>query len=102
MAGVNLKEKWRGTPHYLGVYLMKGLPLGGVDAARLVLECVEGLDGRAVGLGRVELMELVRRVMRAGIAALVQQERTVPFEQAAWESVEARAGRFCTAFLRLE
>ena len=73
--------------------LMKSLPLGGVDAARLVLECVEGLGNRAEGLGRVELMELVRRVMRAGIAALEQQERTVPFEQAAWESVAARAGR---------
>lgn len=72
---------------------MKGLPVGGVDAARLVLECVEGLGDRAVELGRVELMELVRRVMRAGIAALEQQERTVPFEQAAWASVEARAGR---------
>ena len=73
--------------------LMKELPLGSVDAARLVLECVEGLGNRAEGLGRVELMELVRRVMRAGMAALEQHERTVPFEQAAWESVAARAGR---------
>ena len=73
--------------------LMKSLPLGGVDAARLVLECVEGLGDRGEGLGRVELMELVRRVIRAGIAALEQQEQTVPFEQAAWESVAARAGR---------
>ncbi len=72
---------------------MKGLPLGGVDAARLVLECVEGLGCRTEGLPRVELMELVRRVMRAGIAAIEQQERTVPLEQAAWASVEARAGR---------
>ncbi len=72
---------------------MKGLPLGGVDAARLVLECVEGLGTKAEGLPRVELMELVRRVMRAGIAAIEQQERTVPLEQAAWASVEARAGR---------
>ena len=73
--------------------MMMALPLGGVDAARLVMECVEGLGARAEGLGRVELMELVRRVMREGIAAVQAAERTVPFEQAAWESVEARAGR---------
>ena len=73
--------------------MMMALPLGGVDAARLVMECVEGLGGRAEGLGRVELMELVRRVMREGIAAVQAAERTVPFEQAAWESVTARAGR---------
>ena len=73
--------------------LMKSLPLGGVDAARLVLECVEGLGCRVEGLGRMELMELVRRVIRAGIAMLEQQEQTVPFERVAWASVEARAAR---------
>ena len=73
--------------------LMMALPIGGVDAARLVMECVEGLGGRAVGLGRVEMMELVRRVMREGIAAVQAAEHTECFERVAWESVEARAGR---------
>ena len=73
--------------------MMMALPLGSVDAARLVMECVEGLGARAEGLSRVELMELVRRVMREGIAAVLAAERTVPFERAAWESVVARAGR---------
>ena len=72
---------------------MTMVPLDGVDAVRLVMECVEGLGGRAEGMARVELMELVRRVMREGIAAVQAAERTVPFEQAAWESVQARAGR---------
>lgn len=73
--------------------LMMALPIGGVDAARLVMECVEGLGTRAEGLGRVELMELVRRVMREGIAAVQAAERTESFEQVAWDSVEARVGR---------
>lgn len=73
--------------------LMTMEPLDGLDAARLVMECVEGLGSRAEGLPRVELMELVRRVMREGVAAVQSAERTVPFEQAAWESVQARAGR---------
>ena len=72
---------------------MTALPIGGVDAARLVMECVEGLGGRAEGLRRVELMEMVRRVMREGIAALQAVERTESFERVAWESVESRAGR---------
>ncbi len=73
--------------------MMKGLPIGGVDAVRLVMECVEGLGARAEGLERVALMELLRRVMREGIAALQAAERTESFEQVAWASVEARAGR---------
>ena len=72
---------------------MTRVPLDGVDAARLVMECVEGLGLRAEGLTRGELMELVRRVMREGMTAVQAAERTVPFEQAAWASVEARAGR---------
>ncbi len=73
--------------------MMIALPLGGMDAARLVMECVEGLGGRAEGLPRVELMELVRRVLREGIAAVQAAERTECFERVAWASVESRAAR---------
>lgn len=51
---------------------------------------------RAEGLTRLELLALVRRVMRAGIAAVEAAERTVTFEVAAWGSVQARAGRRTT------
>lgn len=73
--------------------LMKGQPLQVFDAARLVMECVEGLGSRATGMGREELMCLVRRVIAAGIAAIQAEERTECFEKVAWESVEARANR---------
>lgn len=73
--------------------LMTMTPLDGSDATRLVIECVEGLGIRAEGLTRLELLALVRRVMRAGIAAVEAAERTVTFEVAAWGSVQARAGR---------
>ena len=69
------------------------LPLAGVVAAWLVMESVEGLGARANGLSRGELMELVRWVMREGLAAVQAAERTECFERVAWGSVEARAGR---------
>lgn len=72
---------------------MKGLPLDGSDAARLTLEMTEALGDKAQGLGKAQLMELLRRVARAGIRTLEAEEQTVRFETAAWASVEARAGR---------
>lgn len=73
--------------------LMKGLPLSGSDAARLTLEMTEALGEKAQGLGKAQLMELMRRVMRAGIQALAAAENTAAFEEAAWASVEARSTR---------
>lgn len=73
--------------------LMMTTPLDGLDATRLVLECVEGLGSLAEGLTRLDLLALVRRVMREGIAAVESAERTVTFEVAAWESVQARSDR---------
>ena len=72
---------------------MKGQSLQVLDAARLVLECVERLGRRATGMEREELMCLVRRVISAGIAAIQAEDRTECFEKVAWESVEARANR---------
>lgn len=72
---------------------MKGQSLQVLDAARLVMECVEGLGRRASGMARDELICLVRRVIIAGITALQNEEQTECFEKAAWASVAARANR---------
>lgn len=69
------------------------IPLYPLDAVRLVVECVEGLGTRAAGLPRVGLVQLVRRVLQAGIAAVQAEERTESFEKVAWESVAARTNR---------
>ena len=71
--------------------LLKRVGLRGEDAARLVLEVVEGLGKETEKLGRVELMEAVRKVMRAGIEERRREEGTVSLEEAAWASVEARS-----------
>ncbi len=73
--------------------LLRALPLSGEDAARLVLELVEGMNLGASSLGHDELMERLREAQRAGAEALRGREQTVSFEEAAWRSVEARAGR---------
>lgn len=76
--------------------IIKGLPLNMNDIARLSLEATEELGESAQGLTRLELLHLLRRVIRAGVAAVLAEEHTVCFDQAAWESVAARAGRRTT------
>ncbi len=80
--------------------LLKGLPLGGSDAARLVLEAVEEMPELelAAARGKVALMQALRRVLREGIASVRVQEKTVTFRQAAEESLKRReaAGRRTT------
>ncbi len=77
--------------------LLKELPLGRIDASRLVLEAVEEMpELRALATrGRAEMMQALRRVLRAGIAAVREQEKTVSFAHAAAESLayRERAGR---------
>lgn len=73
--------------------LLKGLPVCAVDAARLLLECIEGLGKRMERLEREDIMRLVRRVIRVGIRELEAEENTVSFKEAAWASVDARKGR---------
>ncbi len=75
---------------------MEELPLGGRDAARLVLEVCEELGERVEGLEKSSLICLLRKVMRLGVEELAKQEHTVSFETAVWASVEARAGRRAT------
>lgn len=72
---------------------MRGQPLQGSDAARLILECIESLGRQAEGLSRIELVCLLRRVIVLGIAAIQSEEQTESFEKAAWASVAARANR---------
>ncbi len=73
--------------------LLRSLPLSGVDAARLVLELVEGLQLEGQGMGHDALMERLRVVLRLGLQALREREQTVSFAEAARRSIEARAGR---------
>lgn len=73
--------------------LLKGLPLTPADAARLALEMAEALNGGIrASASKGELMERFRQVIRAGVQAMREAEKTVSFEQAAWASVEARSG----------
>ncbi len=78
-------------------HLLAGLPLSSSDAARLVLESVEEMPELRVlaGQGREALMQALRRVLHAGIAAVREQEHTVSFREAAEESLARRqqAGR---------
>ena len=76
--------------------IIEELPLSCKDAARLALEMSEELGARAEGLGKRELICLMRRVIRLGVEELARQEHTVSFETAVWASVEARAGRRAT------
>ncbi len=75
-------------------HLLQHLPLSPADAARLVLEAVEEMpelrehDARG---GKDALMRALRRVLRAGIISLREQEKTVTFSHAAEESLACRA-----------
>ncbi len=76
---------------------LAGLPLEEGDVARLVLEALEEMPElrAAASQGREALMCSLRRVLRAGIVAVHEQEKTVSFAQAAEESLARRtaAGR---------
>ena len=76
--------------------IINGLSLNMNDVARLAAEAAEELGERSQGLGRVEMLCLLRRVVRAGVEAVRAAEHTVSFEEAAWASVAARAGRRVT------
>lgn len=73
--------------------LLRKTPLDIIDAARLVLEVAEALGGGVEALGRRELMQELRRVLRAGVEAVQRAERSVSLEEAARQSIAARAGR---------
>lgn len=73
---------------------LQDLPLAVGDAIRLVMECTEELgEQRIQGLGREELLRLIRRTLHKGVAAVEASERTVSFREAALQSVTARQER---------
>ncbi len=76
--------------------IINGLPLNMNDIARLTLEATEELGESAQGLTRLDMLHLLRRVIRAGVKAVKAEEHTVCFEEAAWASVAARTARRAT------
>ncbi len=80
--------------------LLKKVPLDELDAVRLILETMEEMPElkNDASMGRVPLMQALRRVLREGVASVRTQDKTVCFRQAAEESLERRvsAGRRAT------
>ena len=71
--------------------LISELPLNINDIARLTLEATESLGELTEGIGRLEMLQILRRVIAEGVRALRAAENTVSFEEAVRQSVEARA-----------
>lgn len=71
-------------------YLLDEVNLSQTDVARLALETVESLGVLAQGLSRGELMTLLRRTVRAGVAAIRASTRTVTLREAAEASITSR------------
>lgn len=80
------------STHALAKGLLHNHELTPIDAARLILEIKEEL-GNSAPVNREELLVLMRRIIRAGVAAIRAEEHTVSFEEAAWASVKARQSR---------
>lgn len=70
--------------------LLKEVQLTPTDLARLALETIESLGDMAQNLPRLELISILRRTLQEGVAALKAATQTVPLQEAAWASVEAR------------
>ncbi len=66
--------------------LLEGTGLSVIDLARLALETIEELGGRK----RKNVLVRLRTVMRAGVQAVKDAERTVSFRKAAELSIEER------------
>ena len=60
------------------------------DLVRLALEAIEDVGEIAKGQSRGEVLQLLRRIIRAGTEAVKSAERTVSLGVAAWASVESR------------
>lgn len=64
--------------------IIKDLLLNMKDIAILTLETAEELGESAQGLTRLELLHLLRRVIRAGVKAVWSEKHTVSFEHVAY------------------
>ena len=80
------------TTETTGSELLVGQALGRLDAERLVLEGIERLGKRAEGLGKVEVIALLRRVIEEGVRVVERSERTCTLAAAGWASIAAREG----------
>ncbi len=69
------------------------LPVSSRDLSRLALEIAEEMNIDVEEISRLELIQLLRRVLRAGIDSVRRAEKTVPFAEAAQQSIDARASR---------
>lgn len=80
--------------------LLQESELNVADAARLVLEAQEALGRLVEGKKRGEVLQLLRRVIWAGIQRVQQEEMTVTLEQAAWARVKAAEDKLRPVSLR--
>jgi integrase len=71
--------------------LISELPLNINDIARIILEATETLGEMTAGLERMEMLQILRRVIAEGVRALRAAENTVSFGEAVGKSVAARA-----------
>ena len=71
--------------------LISELPLNINDIARITLEATESLGSLAAGKERLEMLQLLRRVIAEGVRAVRAAENTVSFEEAVEKSVASRA-----------
>lgn len=74
----------------VAVELMKDVELTQSDIARLILETIELLGDLPRELTRLELINLLRDTLRAGVEVMKSASQTVTLSEAAWASVEAR------------
>ena len=71
--------------------LISELPLNINDIARITMEATESLGSLAAGKERLEMLQLLRRVIAEGVRAVRAAENTVSFEEAVEKSVASRA-----------
>ena len=71
--------------------LISDLPLNINDIARLILEATEQLGSMTADMERLEMLQILRRVIAEGVRAVRAAENTVSFGEAVGKSVEARA-----------
>ena len=71
--------------------LISDLPLHINDIARLILEATEQLGSMTADMERLEMLQILRRVIAEGVRGVRAAESTVSFEEAVGKSVAARA-----------
>ena len=71
--------------------LISNLPLHINDVARLALEATEQLGSITAGMERLEMLQIMRRMIAEGVRAIRDSENTVSFGEAVEKSVAARS-----------